>query len=1067
MARKHIIKQDGTLNLDTIAGFVERLDGHDTLVTTKADKSYVDTNNALKADLSFVTTQFTNIGNNSPKGVYATLSALQAAYPTGTTGVYLVTADGKWYYWSGSSWTVGGTYQATGISDYSLVPRQFKYPMVKGIPSKNLFDSTDVTPGYYIAYGSGNFGTNANYSASNFIPVQPSTYYAVSGTSEQCAFYDVNKTYISGLTFTNTPFQTPSNAAYIRMSMLNTQINNVQLEQGNAASPFESFGAKIDNTLLKPGSVKSTNIPAGELAADRLAFIPLIGLASKNLFDKSKVTPGYYTSYGSGGIGALAGYNASEFIAILPNTNYRLSGTTEQLAFYDAGKTYISGLANGSQLGLTPANAYYVRLTIKDSQLSAVQLEQGTAVTGYQAAGISLDMNSLKTAIPETYLALNPNIMRGIISKNLFNLATVTAGFYIANNNGLLGTLAGYNASDWIQIQPNTDYKLSGTTEQGAFYDANKTYISGFTNGSIIPTSPSNAAYIRLTIKDAQLPVTQLEQGTAATSYQGYGLSLDLSTIKTPITEDKLALSPTIVRGTPSKNLFDKSKVTVGDYVAYSTGGLGALAGYNASDWMPVLPSTSYVISGTTEQLAFYDANKTYISGLTTSSQLTTTPANAHFIRLTVKDAQLSSVQVEQGSLATFYSSYGAKVTADQVGFQVTTIQTITKTVKPDGTGDYLSPKLANDAITDASSTNVYNLTVYPGTYTEIGWTLKPHINLVGTDKRLCWLKGEQPDSSDDTTISNTSTIWVNDTNDLQNLTITAKNMRYAVHDESSNGVRNWTRNLKSCYIEHYGNEGAKTWRTNNPASGLLASNVWTSVCAYGMGHSSGAVLNAEDTEFRALFAPFSVHNNTGYADPCLVYLKRCTMTKVPSSYADYAVRVQSLGSGKNDRVILEGCQLNAPIMHNDTPWLGDPSATTHLDFTIEGFGNSKVPYEWSFATGEKDRPKFTDENNRFTASVAISVGQAVCFTTDFTTVRPMTNTDDPSILAGIAMENMNSGGSVLVKTKGFVSRSDLYNYSGYPTFGAKYGVNADSSIGLTSTNPIAIGATNHIKLIS
>jgi hypothetical protein len=62
----------------------------------------------------------TNIGNSSPKGVYATLSALQTAFPTGTTGVYLVTADGKWYYWSGSAWTAGGTYQGTGISDGSL-----------------------------------------------------------------------------------------------------------------------------------------------------------------------------------------------------------------------------------------------------------------------------------------------------------------------------------------------------------------------------------------------------------------------------------------------------------------------------------------------------------------------------------------------------------------------------------------------------------------------------------------------------------------------------------------------------------------------------------------------------------------------------------------------------------------------------------------------------------------------------------------------------------------------------------------------------------------------------------
>lgn len=60
------------------------------------------------------------IASGSPKGVYATLALLQAAYPTGTTGAYLVTADGKWYYWSGSAWSIGAVYQATGIADGSV-----------------------------------------------------------------------------------------------------------------------------------------------------------------------------------------------------------------------------------------------------------------------------------------------------------------------------------------------------------------------------------------------------------------------------------------------------------------------------------------------------------------------------------------------------------------------------------------------------------------------------------------------------------------------------------------------------------------------------------------------------------------------------------------------------------------------------------------------------------------------------------------------------------------------------------------------------------------------------------
>ena len=58
------------------------------------------------------------MASGSPKGVYATVALLQAAYPTGTTGAYLVTADGNWYYWSGSAWTVGGLYQAGTLKNY-------------------------------------------------------------------------------------------------------------------------------------------------------------------------------------------------------------------------------------------------------------------------------------------------------------------------------------------------------------------------------------------------------------------------------------------------------------------------------------------------------------------------------------------------------------------------------------------------------------------------------------------------------------------------------------------------------------------------------------------------------------------------------------------------------------------------------------------------------------------------------------------------------------------------------------------------------------------------------------
>lgn len=53
-----------------------------------------------------------NVASGSPKGVYANLSALQAAKPNGDSGIYVTTDNGHWYYYS-DGWKDGGVYQAS------------------------------------------------------------------------------------------------------------------------------------------------------------------------------------------------------------------------------------------------------------------------------------------------------------------------------------------------------------------------------------------------------------------------------------------------------------------------------------------------------------------------------------------------------------------------------------------------------------------------------------------------------------------------------------------------------------------------------------------------------------------------------------------------------------------------------------------------------------------------------------------------------------------------------------------------------------------------------------------
>ena len=63
-----------------------------------------------------VENELTSVASGSPAGVYATVSDLTTANPDHSK-IYLVTADGKWYYWNGSAWTAGGQYLNNELFD--------------------------------------------------------------------------------------------------------------------------------------------------------------------------------------------------------------------------------------------------------------------------------------------------------------------------------------------------------------------------------------------------------------------------------------------------------------------------------------------------------------------------------------------------------------------------------------------------------------------------------------------------------------------------------------------------------------------------------------------------------------------------------------------------------------------------------------------------------------------------------------------------------------------------------------------------------------------------------------
>lgn len=394
-----------------------------------------------------------------------------------------------------------------------------------------------------------------------------------------------------------------------------------------------------------------------------------------NLFNKDTVTPGYYVAYATGLLMPNALTTASDFIKVLPNTQY-VKQNTGQLAFYNVDKVYISGIAvpTGGRF-TTPAETAYTRITTENSILATQQVKLGSVLGTYipyveffEKIGVKVENVSGLPAVADLVTGQNIDNKFGlaITSSNLFNKDTATIGSFISYSTGAVTAGASFNASAFIPVLPATEY-IKRNTQQLAFYDINKVYVSGLstTPGGLF-TTPGNAYFTRLTTENTVLNTQQLNLGNTLLAYDSFSFGrpdqyvranrivgfpevVDIVTAQNM--DSKFGLSGI------SNNLFNKATVTPGNFVAWSTGLLSVSANYNASDYIPVLPSSKYV-KANTQQMAFYDANKVYISGIASTTGYFTTPSNVAYIRITTENTLLETQRVNNGEVLLAYKPF-------------------------------------------------------------------------------------------------------------------------------------------------------------------------------------------------------------------------------------------------------------------------------------------------------------------------------------------------------------------------------------------------------------------------
>ena len=266
-----------------------------------------------------------------------------------------------------------------------------------------------------------------------------------------------------------------------------------------------------------------------------------------NIADTSTAINKKYYNYQSGKLTNIAdtAYNAVGLVEIEPSTKYQVPSTyTDQTAFFDSNMQFIGGIAqvdSTTHQFTTPANARYIGLTVKTTNLKSFMLAKASEYPSYYVP-FYLNLPSLlvNTAQVEGFDA---NVLSKItelipvVRPNIVDKTKVKNGFYANFQNGNEYALDGYVVMGAYPVEPNTDYRISSwQTDQIAFYDANNKFVGGIAQvdpATHIFKTPTSARFIKITVKTGQVndlvlaKVTDWQGETAEYGVQIKGLIAD------------------------------------------------------------------------------------------------------------------------------------------------------------------------------------------------------------------------------------------------------------------------------------------------------------------------------------------------------------------------------------------------------------------------------------------------------------------------------------------------------------------------------------------------------------
>jgi hypothetical protein len=319
----------------------------------------------------------------------------------------------------------------------------------------------------------------------------------------------------------------------------------------------------------------------------------------------------------------------------------------------------------------------------KDAATGAITEAQTSATDAVASAKDSATAEIAKKGtdtldtIPEDYKTLTKDVsslkedLGNIISPNLYNPADAKENTAINQDDGTEMSFDGWFATGYIPVSKGDVLYFSANNEPtsyatGAFYDAQKKFISGFGN----PNSNNNITvasdgYARFSFSTSPEKL-QIEK-ESRTTYVPYGelkVKAEVSEVKAEVSEVKAEV---VKIQEDHTNLFNKDTVTKGAVLTENGYFDSNFSGWDSSDYIPVKPGMTLYFSsnelpiGVASTGAYFDADKKYLSGVNNEPTVLTVPDGAYYLRFSKNEGfgdTLNTLKIEQHGITKF-TPYG------------------------------------------------------------------------------------------------------------------------------------------------------------------------------------------------------------------------------------------------------------------------------------------------------------------------------------------------------------------------------------------------------------------------